>query len=199
MGESARLQGTLAGQFGLNDFLGQLNNRVTPQKMIRTILPVQEMAHFQRRYFFTFGTQVVPVGQRISQLRFIVPEKEWWRPLAMQYEMGDVVDHEVEISITVHETATVSIFRLIRTNVFRQERKLIYGALQDGSLGSASNLNYNAVSPIVLEPRDVFVFTDLTNVNNAGGMNARWTFVYELVPAPSTQRTAGVDGLVTVT
>ena len=196
MGEIARLNGPLAGQFGLNDWLKQRNNSATPEDIIKAILPVQEMRDFQRRYVFSSAEKALAVGERISQLSFIVPECEWWMPLAMQYENADDVDHVVECSITVDEAA--SDFRLIRTNVFRLDKKLIFGARQDGSLGSASNVNYQGPSPIVLEPGDEFIFQDLVNVNDAGGVTQKWTFVYELVPQPSTTRTAGVDGLVTV-
>lgn len=196
MGETARLNGPLAGQFGLNDWLKQRNNAATPEEIGKAILPVQEMRDFQRRYVFSSGAQALVLGERIFELRFVVPECEWWTPLAMQYENADDVDHVVECSITVDEPS--SDFRLVRTNVFREEKKLIFGALEDGSLGSASNINYQGPSPIVLEPGDEFVFGDLVNVNDVAGVTQKWTFVYELVPQPSTQRTAGVDGLVTV-
>ncbi len=195
MGERAKLQGTRAGQFGLNDFLDQANNAATPQDMIRTILPVQEMREFQRRYFFDPGTQLLFLGERISLLRWIVPRGEYWRPLALFYGHTDSVVHNVSVTFSmVGPSAAGVVYIPVQTNIFGGASKVVYGANQDGSMTNSAF--YNSLIHVTMEPGDRFGFLDETPA--AGAATARWVFVYERVPQPATQRTPGVVGVVTV-
>ncbi len=197
MGETAELRNQLAGTFGFNDWVSQGDSKATIRKILRTMVPTVDMRDFQRRFKFISGSQAVAIGQRVSQVRFVVPENEAWRPIAFQFENGDSAGHQVEVDITVDNSGLVSIFRIVRSFIVATTRKLIYGTNQDGSMsGAADDQLYTSFWPVILEPTDVFVFTDLTT--SAVATTQRWTFVYELVPKPATELTRGADGLVTV-
>lgn len=195
MGERAILQGTRAGQFGLNDFLGQSNNRATPQNIIRTILPVQEMREFQRIYRFDTGSQLLGLGQRISLLRWTVPANEYWKPLQILYQNLDSVVHTVLIAYSMFPGPGALVWQPVRTQVNAVGTKIVYGADADGALAGI-NSTYLSRIPVTMEPGDTIDLIDLTVA--AGAASQSWFFAYELVPKPVTPRSAGVTAVVTV-
>lgn len=195
MGETVQLNSPLAGQFSLNDFLAQQNNRVTPADILRTIVPVQEMRGFQRRYFFDTGSQALVAGERISLLRWTVPEGEWWKPLGILYQNADSVAHSVLVTFSMVRSPAAVVWQAVKTLVSAVGTEIIYGA---DELGAVSGIAGRFISriPVVMEPRDTIDLRD--NTGNAGASQQRWIFAYERVPQPATERTAGVVGVVTV-
>lgn len=197
MGEVVDLQGELAGQFSLNDFLGQLNNAVTPQNIVRTILPVQEMRHFQRRYFSDTGERLaVGLGLRLS-LRWTVPNSEWWKPLALVYHNKDTVLHNLVTRFSMQRNSAALVWQASNTNVLPQQIKVVYGSDLDESMSTGGEESFMSRIPVVMEPSDTFDLVDLTAVAT-GGITLRWIFAYERVPRPATTRVAGVVAAVTL-
>lgn len=198
MGETAKLNTPLAGQFSLNDFLAQQNNDVTPREILRTIVPVQEMRDFQRRYLFDTRTQALFAGERISLLRWEVPANEWWKPLRLLYGHFDSITHSIIITFTMSRNDQIIRYVPVRTTVDAGLQKVVYGAHADGTMqsGLSNTGRYISTIPVTMEPGDLFTLVDETS--NAGASVAQWVFVYERVPQPATQRTPGVVGAVTV-
>lgn len=196
MGETADLQSVLAGQFSLNDWLGQQDGAATPKGLIPFILPVQEMRPFQRRYRFDEGTQALDAGERISLLRWTVPQREWWKPLAVLYQNADSATHGVLTSFSMAKSAASLVYQPTRTRIRANATKIVYGSVWDGTQADADETMYSSDLHVTMEPGDDFDLIDLTA--NTGASQQRWIFVYELVPQPPTPRTRGVAGEVTV-
>lgn len=195
MGERAQLKGPFGGQFSLNDWLGQINNAATAQDLIRTILPVQEMREFQRRYRFDQGSQNLLIGEQLSEVIWQVPLSENWKPVAVFFGNGDPgKDHDVLSRVVVPGAQFVD-WDLGRTRVSQNSTKRIFGTILDGSLGTGDS-DFMSKSPIVLQPGHSFSIIDTDTVS--AGSSLRWVFVYELVPAPATNLVQGVVGAVTV-
>lgn len=196
MGERAKLKGPFGGQFSLNDWLGQINNRATPQDLVKTIVPVQEMREFQRRYRFDQGSQNLLIGEQLSQVIWQVPENENWKPLAVWFANGDPgKDHDIISRIVIPGVATFVDWDLARTRVSQNGSKRIFGTTLDGSLGTGDS-DFMSTSPIILQPGHSFSIIDTDTVS--AGTSVRWAFLYELVPQPATQLVRGVVGLATV-
>ncbi len=196
MGETVNLQSALAGQYGLNDWLGQQNNLATPQGLVPLILPVQDMREFQRRYLFDQGTQSLVLGERISLLSWTVPPNEYWRPLSLIYQNADAGTHTVLTQFTMARNPAALVYQPSRTLIRQSSTKVVYGTVWDASDGAANEQHYSSPIYVVMEPGDSFGFEDITV--NVGASQQRWIFVYELVPQPATQRTPGVAAAVTV-
>lgn len=195
MGETAQLNGPLPGQFVLNDFLGQRNNAATPENIVKSILPVQEMRNFQRRYRFDQGSQNLLIGEQLSEVIWEVPPKENWNPVAVFFSNGDPgKDHDIITRLVVPGAGFVD-WDLARTRVSQNSSKRIFGTILDGSLGTGDS-DFMSPSPIILQPGHSFSIIDTDTVS--AGTSLRWLFVYELVPAPATALTPGVVGAVTV-
>jgi len=196
MGETAELQSVLAGQFSLNDWLGQQDGAATPKGLIPFILPVQEMRPFQRRYRFDEGTQALSAGERISLLRWTVPQREWWKPLAVLYQNADSATHNVLTSFSMAKSVAALVYQPTRTRIRANATKIVYGTVWDGTGSTEDETMYSSDLHVTMEPGDNFDLIDLTV--NSGASQQRWIFVYELVPQPPTPRTRGVAGAVTV-
>lgn len=70
----------LAGQVVLNDWYGQINNKLTINNVLDQLLPVQEMAKFQRRIRDREIKLSLTVGQK-GVFTAIVPNGETWKLL----------------------------------------------------------------------------------------------------------------------
>jgi len=193
MGETAQLKGPFGGQFSLNDWLGQLNNAATPQDLLRTIVPVQEMRDFQRRYVFSSGKQTLQIGESLV-LRWTVPRTEWWRPRTLMYTNKDNTSQFVNVSFTVDNTGD-NLYRAVRTRVDLGSSQVIYGQDLDGAIANATG-RFTSRLPSIMEPGDV-----MTMVQEFGAAilsEQSWIFLYELVPQPATALLRGPDAAVTV-
>lgn len=192
MGETAQLQGERPGQFGLNDFLGQLDNAATPQTIQRTILPVQEMRHFQRRFRFSSGSQTVQIGETF-RVRFNVPRLEFWNVLGIYWENGDSVAHETEVNFSINRSNlgdlnnAVSAYRAALTSIPNGDSKVVYGVNQDKD---TNNKFYSQFLDVILEPTDFVEVRVRVGMTSIAGQ--RWTLLYELVGRPSAARERGV-------
>jgi len=196
MGETARLRNQQAGTFGFNDFINQGDGNGTITKMLRTMVPTVDMRDFQRRYLFDTGSQALFAGERISLLRWTVPDFEFWKPLSILYQNADSGTHTVFTSFSMAKSPAALVYQPSRTLVRGNSTKVVYGTTWDASDGAANEQHYSSPLNVTMEPGDNFDFTDLTG--NTGASQQRWFFVYELVPAPATARTPGVVGEVTV-
>jgi len=193
MGERAKLKGPFGGQFSLNDFLGQSNNRATPQDIVRTILPVQEMREFQRRYVFSAGKQTLQIGERLV-LRWTVPRTEWWRPHNLVFTNKDTGTQTIRITFTVDNTGD-NIYRAVQTVVPNGATQVVYGADLDGSIGDTAGRFASKLASI-MEPGDAMAMEMTADVAVLAEMS--WTLLYELVPQPATSLRRGPDAAVTV-
>jgi len=196
MGESVKLRNGLAGGFSLNDFLKQGDSQATTRRLLRTMLPVQEMRDFQRRYLFDTGSQSLFAAERISLLSWTVPANENWKPLALLYQNGDSGTHQVLTAFTMSKNPADLVYQPSRTLIRANSTKIVYGSVWDASNGAANEQHYSSPIYVTMEPSDRFDLIDESA--NTGASVQRWTFVYELVPAPSTARTPGVEAAVTV-
>jgi len=194
MGELADLQSARAGQFVLNDWLGQLDNAATPKGLIPVILPTQEMREFQRRYRFDGGSQDLLMGERLT-LSWTVPRNEWWRPRTLMFTNKDSTVKVVRVEFTVDNTGT-NIYRAVETRVSSGESKIIYGAHLDGAIGTDFPTRFASLLPSIMEPNDVMTMVQTQNVTIASEQS--WILIYELVPAPTEPLTRGVAAAATV-
>lgn len=194
MGEREQLNGPLAGQFGLNDFLAQQNSDLTPRDMIRSILPVQEMRHFQRRYVFSSGKQTLEIGEELI-LRWTVPENEWWRPRTLMFTNKDSTSQFVIVTFTVDNTGD-NVYRAVRTRVDLASSQVVYGQDIDGSIGTATG-RFASRLPSIMEPGDVMTMAQQFGVTIQSEQS--WILIYELVPQPAVALVRGPDAAVTVT
>ncbi len=193
MGETAKLQGTRPGQFGLNDWLGQIDGAVTPQSMVKFILPVQEMREFQRRYVFSAGSQDLLAGERLV-LIWTVPAQEWWRPRTLMFTNKDSGDVVVRVEFSVDNTGN-NVYRASRMPVDGGQSQVIYGQDIDGAVGSVIG-RFASRLPSTLEPNDTITMTQENGVAIASEQS--WILLYELVPQPATALVRGADAGVTV-
>lgn len=192
MGETVKLQGSRPGQFGLNDWLGQLNNRATPQDIVRTILPTQEMRNFQRRYRFDSAAPTLAIGERWT-ITWVIPEEEWWRVLAVQFINRDTANHIVSVRASIDRSAPINSFRASRFILEGGRTQMIYGL--DGA--AVSGAEYFGRFPALLQPRDILTVDDSTLAVVAN--QSEVTLVYELVPRPAEPTTRGLIGTVVIT
>jgi len=192
MGELVDLQGTRAGQFGFNDWIGQQDQAATPKGVIPAILPVQEMREFQRRYRFDSALQAIAIGERWT-VTWIVPRDEWWRPLALQWRNGDTASHTISFGAAIDRRGAIETLIMSSITVGAGRLALIYGV--DGEDVGAND--YHARFPFVLQPGDIIIAADSTVAVAAG--NPQYTMVYELVPRPAQANTRGLAGTVAVT
>lgn len=194
MGETAKLQGSRPGQFGLNDWLGQLDGAVTPDRLVTAILPVQEMREFQRRYVFSSGSQALLMGERLV-LAWTVPLNEWWRPRSLMFTNKDSTVKVVRIEFTVDNTGT-NAYRAVETRVDSGESKIIYGAHLDGAIAADFPTRFTSLLPSIMEPNDVMTMIQTQNTTIASEQS--WILLYELVPRPATALVRGPDAAATV-
>lgn len=199
MGETAVLQGARAGQFVLNDWLGQQDNAATPQGIVPFILPVQEMRPFQRTYKFSSGRQTLAIGEVVS-LVWRVPEGEYWKILGVFWENGDNVDHSLSVNFTINPSllgdqgGAISIYRAALINVAGGASKVIYGL----NIQTRTNTDlYHQFLDISLQPTDAISIT-MGEVVAAGGAQS-WTMLYELMPGVPERRNRGLPALRVVT
>jgi len=199
MGETTELQGAKAGQFVLNDWLGQLDNAATPGGMVPVILPVQEMRPFQRRLKFTSGNQALAIGERLS-VRWEIPPKEFWKVLGIFWENPDSVDHTVSVLFTINrqglgdQGGVVATYRPALLNISGGQSKVIYGI----NIQTRTNTDlYHQFLDISLEPTDAIALTMGEVV--AVATSQRWTMLYELMPGVPERRVRGLDSQRTIT
>jgi len=201
MGEKAQdLQGARAGQFTLNDWLGQQNNQATPKGMLPFILPVQEMRGFQRLWRFSSGAQDLAIGEILASVRWPVPDREFWRIRGIFFDNPDNVDHTyatdftVNLSLLSDDGLAVGIYRAALINIAAQARKVIYGL----DIQTRTNTDiYSQSLDMTLEPGDV-LSVKMGEVASVAHRQT-WTMLYELVPGTPQQRVPGVVGLKVVT
>jgi len=199
VGEAKNLQGAKAGQFTLNDWLGQQNNAASPKGVLPFILPVQEMRPFQRRYAFTSGNQALLITERV-QVRWEIPDFEFWKVLGIFWENPDNIDHSYSIVFTINRSSigdqggSVSQYRVALMTISGQANKVIYGL----DIQTRTNTDlYHQFLDITLEPGDAISITMNEDANVA--TSARWTMLYELMPGPPERRVKGLDSQRIVT
>lgn len=192
MGEFAQLQGSRSGAFGLNDFLGQLNNNVTPQRILRSILPTQEMRAFQRVYKFDSAAPMIAIGERWT-VTWVIPRAEWWRVLAIQWVNGDTVSHAISVGTAIDRSDPIQTLRASQIIVDGGKAQLVYG-LDNMALGGNE---YFGRFPAPLQPGDILSVGDETVAVVAN--QPQYTLVYELVPRPAEPTTRGLSGTVDIT
>ncbi len=199
MGETAELRNEQAGTFGFNDFITQGDNEATIRKLLRTMVPTVDMRDFQRRWKFSSGNQAL-LDTEVVAVRWIVPTGEAWKVQGIFWENADDAEHQYSVSFTVNPSLqgdgglAVSIYRAALLNIASGQSKVIYGL----NIQTRTNTDlYHQFLDLTLEPADAVTVTMLTGSN--GVSSARWTLLYEIVPAPAVARTRGVAGLRVIT
>lgn len=194
MGELVDLQSPLAGQAGLNQWLGQQDQAATPKGLLPAILPTQEMRIFQRRYKYSPGKQTLQAGESLV-LTWTVPQLEYWRPLTLHFTNKDNVIKGIVVTFSVDKSGD-NIYRAVQTVVGVGESQVVYGQDIDGSIGNQTS-RFASRLPNIMEPGDTM---SMQQLQNAAIISAQsWIMVYELVPQPATPRSVGVLAAVTVT
>lgn len=194
MGELVDLQSPLAGQAGLNQWLGQQDQAATPKGLLPIILPTQEMRGFQRRYKYSPGSQTLQVGESFF-LTWTVPQLEYWRPLTLHFTNKDNVIKGILVTFSVDKSGN-NIYRAVQTVIGLGESQIVYGQELDGAIGNTVG-RFSSRLPNIMEPGDTMTMQQLQNVAILSEQS--WIFVYELVPQPATPRSVGVLAAVTVT
>ncbi len=191
------LEGNRAGQQGLSNFLANDNNAAAPVGIRRVIQPVLDLGPYQRVSRFSTFSQALNIGERLSQVRWVVPIGEYWEVKTIWYQNTDNVAHTVQVLATINTTNGISVYKVCRTDIaISGTQKVIYGTTEDSAMAASSKSLFQSKIPVILEPGDTVTFEDVTGANAAstpqGGIH------YDLVPEPAKLLTRGVAALVTV-
>jgi len=111
----SNLQTPDAGQFSLNDWLGQSNNSATVKGIETDLRPVMEMMPFQRKIRTAAMVATVGVGQ-IALFQRKVPRNEIWRLHFVSIEHNDAGNKNVRLSI-LQDISTTIIYNITRRSI----------------------------------------------------------------------------------
>jgi len=179
------LQKDLAGQSVINDWFEQGDNQATIQQLVDVILPVEEMAQFQRRIRTLPKTPIATVIGDFPIMSGVVPPGETWRMLWSGVLFTDAVTgmHTILLRIipaTPGDVAFVIVTRDVNSGVptpLYPSSPVRAASVSDSKVGAYTG------PPIELFPGDEIQILDTTAVGAAVGTFTP-TFRYEVLPPP---------------
>lgn len=111
----SNLQTPEAGQFALNDWLGQSNNAATVKGIETDLQPTIEMMPFQRKIRTAAMVATVGIGE-VALFQRKVPRGETWRLHFVSIEHNDTGAQNVRLSI-LQDISTTIIYNIARRSV----------------------------------------------------------------------------------
>lgn len=173
-------QSPLAGGFVHNDWLGQLTNLATVQRLSETLVPVQEMMNFQRRVRDVLVLLSAGVGQK-AIVTGVVPINESWRLMYASFRHDDSGSHTISFRYNADRPSPINVL-IWQDRVVGGQEMPMYPSSFEPVVDAEDRVRPKAPEPVVWMPGDTITIVDN---DVAIDPTVEWEFAlrYEVRPA----------------